>query len=183
MKATEILMQEHLIIQQVLDALEQGAQKLGSDTDTPKDFFVDAADFIRGYADDTHHKKEEGVLFKAMAEHGFSPDAGPLAVMLAEHEQARQFTQALTESAQKLHRGDRSAREDVIMYALSYVRHLRQHIMKENNILFPMADRVMPEDEAARIEADFERVERDEIGLGAHPKYEALARKLRDQMS
>lgn len=183
MRATEILMQEHLIIQQVLDALEQGAQRLGSGADTPKDFFVDAAEFIRGFADDTHHKKEEGVLFKSLAGHGFSPDAGPVAVMLAEHEQARRFTQALTESAQKLHRDDQGAREDVIMYALSYVKLLRQHIMKENNILFPMADRVVPEDEAARIEADFARVERDEIGPNAHPKYEALARKLRGQMS
>ena len=182
MKATEILMQEHLVIQEVLDALERGAQRLGSGENTPKDFFLDAAEFIRGFADDTHHKKEEGVLFKAMAKYGFTPDAGPVAVMLAEHEEARHFTQALTESAQRLHRGDQAAREDLIMYALSYVRHLRQHIMKENNILFPMADRVVPAEEAARIEADFDRVERDEIGPGAHPKYEALARKLRDQM-
>jgi len=183
LKATEILMQEHLLIQGVLDALERGAQRLGSGADTPKDFFLEAAEFIRGFADDTHHRKEEGVLFKALAQYGFSPDAGPVAVMLSEHEEARRYTQALTESAQKLHRGDQGAREDLIMYAMSYVRHLRQHIMKENNVLFPMADRVVPQDEAARIEADFARVERDEIGPGAHPKYEALARKLMDQIS
>lgn len=183
LKPTETLMQEHLLIQEVLDALEHGAKKLGSGADLPQDFFTDAAEFIRGFADDTHHKKEEGVLFKAMANYGFSPDAGPVAVMLSEHDQARQFTQAFSEAAQKLRRGNQGAREDVIMYALSYVRHLRQHIMKENNILFPMANRVMPEDEQARIEANFERVERDEIGPGAHPKYEALAHKLRDQVS
>ncbi len=183
MKATDILMQEHLLIEGVLDALERGAQTLGSGAETPKDFFLEATEFIRGFADDTHHRKEEGVLFKAMAEHGFSSEVGPVAVMLSEHEEARRYTQALTESAQKLHRGDRGAREDVIMYALSYVRHLRQHIMKENNILFPMADRVISGGEAAQIEADFARVEREEIGAGAHPKYEALARKLRNQVS
>ena len=183
MKATEILKQEHVLILEVLDVLERGAQRLGSGEDMPKDFFIDAAEFIRGFADDTHHKKEEGVLFKVLARHGFSPDAGPVAVMLSEHDEARHFTRALTEAAQKLHRGDQGAREEVIMYALSYVRHLRQHIMKENNILFPMADRVVPAEDAARIEADFERVERDEIGPGAHPKYEALARKLSAQMS
>jgi len=183
LKATEILMQEHLLIQEVLDALERGALRLASGAETPKDFFLEAADFIRGFADETHHKKEEGVLFKALASYGFSPHAGPVAVMLSEHEEARRFTQALAEAAQKFHRGDSSAREDLIMYALSYVRHLRQHIMKENNILFPMADRVVPEAEAARIEADFARVERDEIGADAHPKYEAMARKLKDQMS
>ena len=183
MKATQILMQEHVLILAVLDALEHGAQKLAAGTDTPADFFVDASEFIRGFADDTHHRKEEGVLFKALANYGFSPDAGPVAVMLSEHTEARRFTEALTQAAHKLHGGDQSAREDVIMYALAYVRHLRQHIMKENNILFPMADRAVPADEAARIEADFERVERDEIGPAAHPKYEALARKLRAQMA
>ena len=183
MKATEILMQEHGLILEVLDALEQGAQRLGSGADMPKDFFVEAAEFIRGFADDTHHRKEEGVLFKAMAQYGFSPDAGPVAVMLSEHEEARRYTQSLTEAAEKLQRGDLSAREDGIMYALAYIRHLRQHIMKENNILFPMADRVIPADEASRIEAGFERVEREEIGVGAHPKYEALARRLKDQAS
>ena len=183
MKATQILMQEHLLIQEVLDALERGAQKLGSGEDTPKDFFMEAADFIRGYADDTHHRKEEGVLFKALAQHGFSPDAGPVAVMLSEHEEARRLTQTITDLAQELHRGDQGAREDLIMYALAYVRHLRQHIMKENNILFPMADRAVPADDAARIEADFARVERDEIGPGAQRKYEALAHKLREQIA
>lgn len=183
MKATQILMQEHELILEVLEALERGAQKLGSGENTPKDFFVDAADFIRGFADETHHRKEEGVLFIAMAKYGFSSDTGPVAVMLSEHEEARHFTESFAEAAQKMYRGDPSAREDVIMYALSYVRHLRQHIMKENNILFPMADRVVAQDDARRIEADFARVERDEIGPGAHAKYEALARKLKDQIS
>lgn len=182
MKATEILMQEHLLIQEVLDALERGAQRLGSGNETPKDFFLQAADFIRGFADETHHKKEEGVLFKALAAYGFSPHAGPVAVMLSEHEEARRFTRELTAAAERLKKGDQSAREDLIMYALAYVRHLRQHIMKENNILFPMADRAIPEAEAARIEAEFARVEREEIGADAHPKYEALARNLKDQM-
>lgn len=182
MKATEILIQEHNLILGVLDALEQGAQKLGGGIDTPKDFFLDAAEFIRGFADETHHRKEEGVLFKAMERYGFSPDEGPVSVMLSEHEEARHYTRSMAEAAKKMHGGDARAREDVIMYALAYIRHLRQHIMKENNILFPMADRVVSAEDAAQVEADFARVERDEIGPGAHPKYQALARKLQEQM-
>ncbi len=183
MKATQILMQEHELILDVLQTLEQGAQQLGDGGAIAADFFVDAADFIRGFADDTHHRKEEGVLFKAMANYGFPPDGGPVAVMLSEHDEARRFTQALTQAAQQLLRGDQGAREPLIMYALAYIRHLRQHIMKENNILFPMADRAIPANAAAVIEADFERVERDEIAPGAHPKYQALARKLRAQLA
>jgi len=183
MKATEILMQEHTLIQDVLNSLERGAQKLAAGTDVPADFFLDAADFISGFADDAHHRKEEGVLFKAMGRHGFSPDAGPVAVMLAEHDEARRYTRGLAESAQKLKGGDRGASGDVSMYGLSYVRLLRQHIMKEANILFQMADSVIPRDEHAQIEADFEKVEREQIGPGVHEKYAAIADKLREQMA
>lgn len=181
MKATEILRQEHVLIQEVLDALERGAKKLGEGAAVPADFFIDAADFIRGFADDAHHRKEEGVLFKALARHGFSEDAGPVAVMLAEHNEARRFTQMLIESADRLKGGDERARDAVIMYALAYVQLLRQHIMKENNILFMMADRVIPAAEYAQLDAGFDRVEREEISPGVHEKYRALARKLKAQ--
>ena len=181
MKATEILRQEHQLILDVLDSLERGAQKLGAGSKMPEDFFVDAGDFIRGFADDAHHRKEEGVLFKAMVKHGFSEEAGPVAVMLFEHGEARRFTQSLIESAEKLRGGDGSAREEVIMYAQSYIRLLRQHIMKENNILFDMADKVVPAAEHAEIEAGFARVEREEIPPGTHEKYRALALKLKAQ--
>ena len=183
MKATEILLQEHSLIEGVLDALEQGARKLASGAELPAGFFVDAAEFIRGFADDAHHRKEEGVLFKAMARHGFQEDAGPLAVMLAEHEEARRTTLALAEAAERLRRGEASAREEVIMNAFAYVRLLRQHIMKESNVLFRMADQVIPESEHAAIDAGFAQVEREEIGPAAHAKYAALARKLRDQVA
>jgi hemerythrin-like domain-containing protein len=180
MKVTDILRQEHVLIQDVPDSLERGAKKLGDGEKLPAEFFTGAADFIRGFADDAHHRKEEGVLFKALARHGFSEEAGPVAVMLAEHNEARRFTQMLVESAERLQGGDASAREDVIMYALAYVRLLRQHIMKENNILFMMADQVVPAAEHAQLEAGFERVEREDIGPGVHEKYRALARKLKE---
>jgi len=182
MKATDILLQEHHLIEGFLDSLEQGAQKLASGAALPGAFFVEAAEFIRGYADDAHHRKEEGVLFKAMARHGFQEDAGPLAVMLAEHDEGRRHTRALAEAAARLQAGDHSAREEVIMHALAYVRLLRQHIMKESNILFRMADQVIPQSEHAEIEAGFAQVEREEIGPGVHEKFAALAQKLHHQV-
>ena len=58
---------------------------------------------------------------------------------------------------------------------------MRQHIMKENHILFELADRVIPAIEHSQIEADFEKVECEQIGPGSHEKYRALARKLKSQ--
>jgi hemerythrin-like domain-containing protein len=177
----EILREEHRLIEGVLDALELGAHRLGDGSGMSADFFVAAVDFIRGFADDAHHRKEEGVLFKAMARHGFSEETGPVAMMLFEHGEARRFTASLGEAAERLQRGDESAREDVITYALAYVRLLRQHIMKEDNILFEMAGRVIPAAEHGGIEAGFEKVEHDELAPGVQEKYRALALSFRDR--
>lgn len=182
MKATDILMAEHEIILSVLDALERGAEKLRAGGTVPAQFFLDAADFIRNFADRCHHMKEEGVLFKTMVERGFPGEHGPIAVMLSEHEQGRDFTQDMAEAAQKLEKGDDSARNAVAHAALSYVALLRAHIQKENQILFPMAANFIPEPEHEAVEKAFEEVERTGTGAGVHEKYEALARALRKQM-
>ncbi len=176
MKATEILMEEHRIIENVLTALTLAARTQKTDDPLPVQFFVDAVDFIRGFADGCHHRKEEDVLFKALARHGFSEDQGPLGVMLHEHEQGRSFTRSMADAVQRIERGDKSARALLAEAATSYAHLLRHHIAKENQVLFKMADRAIPLDEQAEIEEAFDRIESEEAD--AHRKYEALAQSL-----
>ena len=71
-----------------------------------------------------------------------------------------------------------SARADVVNNARGYATLLRQHIQKENGILFPMADQVIPVTQRAEVAADFERVEHEDTGEGVHEKYLALAEAL-----
>lgn len=59
-----------------------------------------------------------------------------------------------------------------------YVALLRQHIQKEDGILFPMADQVIPVNQHADVVTGFERVEHAETGEGIHEKYLALAKAL-----
>ena len=186
MKATEILMQEHRVIEGVLDTLQVAAESAGSGgaaTRGPSalrpSFFIDAADFIKGFADGCHHHKEEGVLFKSMADHGFPTQNGPVAVMLNEHEIGRQYTRGMRAAAEKWAQGDESAREQAAENALGYVALLRQHIMKEDSILFPMADRAIPVSKHDDVLTGFEHVEHEETGEGIHEKYLALAESLR----
>ncbi|MGE5602975.1 MAG: hemerythrin domain-containing protein, partial [Nitrososphaerales archaeon] len=65
MQATDILMEEHRVIERVLTSLERAAVRLDNGEAVRPGFFVDAADFVKGFADGCHHKKEEGVLFTA----------------------------------------------------------------------------------------------------------------------
>ncbi len=178
MKATEILRDEHRVIERVLDALEAGADRVDRGAAIDPAFFLDAAEFIRGFADGCHHHKEEGVLFVAMNAAGMPTQGGPIGVMLTEHEEARALTRALRDGAQRMEAGDRVAGAQVVNAARGYVRLLRAHIQKEDQILFPMADQLIPPSQHARVEQEFDRVEREESGADAHRKYHALAEEL-----
>jgi hemerythrin-like domain-containing protein len=178
MQATQILMEEHRIIERVLAAMETAAGRLAGGDYLRPAFFLNSALFIMNFADGCHHRKEEGVLFVAMNESGLSSQGGPIGMMLAEHEKGRQFTREMKDAAEKWEKGDLSARSVVIQNALGYVALLHQHIHKEDSILFPMADRIIPLGKQEKVSADFERIEHEEISAGIHEKYLALAEVL-----
>ncbi len=182
MKATQILMDEHRVIERVLAAIEAAVARLESGGQVDPAFFIDATEFIRGFADGCHHHKEEGVLFEAMNAAGMPKDQGPVAVMLSEHEQARAYTRGLREGAEKMQAGDADAVAQVVRNAKGYAALLRQHIAKEDQILFPMAEGVIPKTQHDQLLADFDRVEHEETGEGVHEKYLALADKLEKQV-
>lgn len=178
MKATDVLSEEHRVIERVLNVLEKGADRLESGQPVPAEFFLTATDFIKGFADGCHHLKEEGVLFKRMNQQGMALDNGPLGVMLAEHEAGRQYTRALRSAAEAMQIGDKQGNPRAIESARSYVNLLRQHILKEDNILYPMSDKVIPLEQHEAVWEDFEHVEHVETGEGVHEKYLGLAEAL-----
>jgi len=163
--------------------METGAERLTAGQPVRPGFFLDAADFIKGFADGCHHRKEEGVLFEAMVAAGLPKQAGPIAVMLAEHEQGRAYTRGMREAALRLAGGDASAQVEVARNAQGYAALLRGHIAKENSILFPMADQMISAARQAQVAEDFEHVEHEETGAGIHEKYLALAEALEREMT
>lgn len=177
MKATQVLIEEHEVIVRVLNALDRASNS----PITGPDFFIGAAEFIRGFADGCHHRKEENVLFTAMEHSGVPVQGGPIGVMLLEHEQGRRLTRAMRAGAEQWAAGSAAARVETYQAAAEYVALLRQHIAKENGILFPMADRAIPADRQEQVWEDFERVEHEETGEGVHEKYLALAETLERQ--
>jgi len=178
MKPTEILMQEHRLIEQVLDCLEDAAGRLEDGENVSPEFFLDAANFVAGFADRCHHQKEEDILFVAMVARGMSKDAGPVAVMLHEHEQGRRFTAGFRSAAEQMKTGDVEAAADVVRNVFDFVNLLREHIMKEDNVLFPMAEQVIPADDMQQMSEQFQRVVADDEQSGRLAEYQTLAAKL-----
>jgi hemerythrin-like domain-containing protein len=178
---TSILADEHRIIERLLTALDEAAAKIERGQTVRTGFFLDAAEFIRGFADGCHHRKEEGILFPAMMGHGFPMTSGPLAVMLAEHEQARGHARAMREAAEAHGRGDRTAGDLMAASARAYATLLRQHITKEERALFPMAESAITAAKHAPLAAELEQSARDT--KAAERKYVDLVDALRSEMS
>jgi len=181
-QATKTLIDEHRVIERVLAVLEKAADGLESDQGVPVEFFLNAADFIKGYADGSHHIKEEGLLFPAMEAAGIPRQGGPIGVMLAEHEEGRRLTRLMRAAAEKLAAGETAAKSEVIVNARAYTRLLHQHIAKEDQVLFPMADRVIQVPAQSSLEQEFERAVQAEITAGVHEKYLALVEQLELQL-
>jgi hemerythrin-like domain-containing protein len=171
-------MEEHRVIERVLNALEKAVNRLNRGENVYLRFFAGTAVFIKGFVDDCHHKKEESVLFPALVENGLSKESGPVAVMLAEHEEGRLLAQRMRQATERLQAGDVRAHDVVVLNATGYIKLLRQHIYKEDNILFPMADKVIPTDQQEQILDAFTQFEHDDKGEGVHEKYYGLAERL-----
>lgn len=178
MNLTEILSSEHRVIEQVMAALDAAASRVEAGEAMRTGFFQDAADFIAGFADGYHHGKEERVLFPAMAQHGVPTEAGPIAVMLYEHDEGRRLTAGLRDAAARLAAGESKAAAVVADYARAYGELLAQHIFKEDNILFPLAWRVIAPGEWEELARAVEAVEREQAHGRSKASYIDLARKL-----
>lgn len=145
--AIDVLMAEHRRILGVLDALERFA---GSEGSSPS-ALAPYVEFLTLYADAQHHAKEEDILFAVMVDHGFPRDAGPIAVMLHEHDLGRELVEQLRAASS----GDRWTGDDraaVTRAAGDLCVLLRHHIAKEDQVLYPMAQARLPAEAMAAVD-------------------------------
>jgi hemerythrin-like domain-containing protein len=138
-KCVELMMQEHELIVEVLASLKAMADELAAGSSVSRQDVADFGRFFRDFADKCHHGKEEDRLFVKMVEAGFPQDSGPVAVMLAEHEEGRQEVRGLVAIGSGSGVLSDAEQARVIQYASEFVPLLYAHIQKENNILYPMA--------------------------------------------
>ncbi len=162
MNATETLMHDHELILEALGVLEALAGRAARHDPVPREPNEQLVGFFREFADRYHHANEEGELFPALERHGLPHGGGPIAVMLHEHEQGRALLRSLADLAGGL--ADAAGRERFADVPRAYQELLEQHIMKENEVLFRMAARMLTPAEDARIVAAFAEHAREVLG-------------------
>lgn len=142
---TQALVDEHRLILRMITLLERNAALTAAGGYSNWKFYLDGVDFIRNYADRFHHAKEEDVLFEALVKNGMPRENSPIAAMLMEHDQGRIFVMALETAALEAQDGGTGREQRIANSALSYATLLREHISKEDEILYPLAERVIPD--------------------------------------
>lgn len=178
MRATEILSQEHRVIELVLACVDRIADDATAKGAIDAASARDALSFIRTFADGCHHGKEEERLFPAMERRGMPREAGPTAVMRYEHELGRGHVKAMDAALTAFEAGDASGVARFAKEAHGYVELLRDHIAKEDDILFPMADGMLDARAQEELLREFHHVEEHEMGAGTHERFLALAQSL-----
>jgi hemerythrin-like domain-containing protein len=131
--ATATLRLEHAMILQALAVLEAAAARGAAGEPPPPDAWAALVDWLRGFADARHHAKEERLLFPALEAAGVPRAGGPIDVMLEEHAVGRGLVREMGEALPA----------ERCRHAMDYVRLLRAHIAREDEILFEIADTVL----------------------------------------
>lgn len=178
MHPTDTLKEEHVAIKSMLEIIDGICSRLERKEKIPPVHLDRILDFLRTFADKCHHHKEEQILFPEMENAGIPGQGGPIGVMLYEHTVGREHVRGISEAVER-YKNDAGDTEDLIANGRAYVALLSQHIFKEDNILYPMAERVLPEDVMDAMNEAFGRVEEDLVGAGKHEDYHRLLKELR----
>jgi len=181
MKPTEQLKEEHKAIKVALSILSNVSKKLKSGETVNQEDLGRILEFIKSFADTCHHGKEEDLLFVAMEKVGIPRDRGPIGTMLREHETGRSYVRSMSEAIEKYKAGETSYSSQFIQNAGRYVELLTQHIDKEDNILYPMADTQLSEEKQRQLIEEFEKLEQERIGIGKHEELHELLHNLKDK--
>ncbi len=121
--------------------------------------------FLKLFADKCHHGKEEGLFFPAILEIGHSTCSPIIDQMLYEHTEGRKHIAEMQAAVDGIFKD-----QDFAKAATEYIKLLRSHIMKENNVLFDIADKIIPEDKQLALLEEFEEFEEEVMGEGTHAK-------------
>ncbi len=137
-------------------------------------------EFIRGFTEECHHRKEEEVLFPALAEQLRTAPVDPLPELIREHVRIRILLDKLREAVGAYAAGETTDRDELAALADEYADLSIEHMRKENVVLIDLIENALPADKKLEVAERFLVIE-DELGPGYRERYEELADNLHDE--
>lgn len=175
MQARGPLMIEHRLIERMIAKIEQALTRV-EQTGKIDPLFVDqAVDFIRIYADRTHHGKEEDILFRDLQDRELSAqDRQIMSELIEEHVYGRRVTKALKDANEEYRQGNSEALGAIILALRTLVDFYPRHIEKEDKVFFPASRAYFSDAEDQAMLAEFWEFDRKMI----HEKYSLMVEEL-----
>ncbi len=155
MEAVTILKKEHMIILKFLDQLALAGEMVVQDKFPPEQFFEQAVDFARKFADKFHHFKEEDIMFRILAQKRSGELDAELEKLRQQHEHCRSYVSAISAAAEGCAAGRDGEARILHRNLVDYVNMLRKHINFENITFFPLVVRELSADELDALASEF----------------------------
>ncbi|QDI89078.1 cation-binding protein [Candidatus Nitrosopumilus sp. SW] len=175
--STASLRRDHELIEKVVKAMDATISLLNENKKIPESILLPVIDFSKNFTDVCHHSKEENSLFPALEQAGLPKNMGPIAMMLIDHERSREIAASMESSAKEYLSSGESAK--LISDMKQYVEHITEHLWKENNRLFMMAEARL-QYVAQKVDGELNEIEATKLkDLGkTRQHYEDLAENL-----
>lgn len=179
MFVTENLMKEHQLILKCIDLMERYVEFSLKHPDTP--ILLEKAagfiEFIHEFADHFHHAKEEDILFRYLVAPGVLTHCNPVPQMLMEHDKGREYVRNMEQAVRA------KALNDLAANGVQYARLLKEHIYKEDNILYPMAERGLSNEAKTAIMEEYVQTDQRLNSLAIWDKYEVFCTELEQRLN
>ncbi len=175
MSVTEQLKQEHQLILNYISLMEQYINH--ADTSLLLSNAESFIAFIHDFADSFHHAKEEDVLFRYLEAPNVLAHCNPIPQMLFEHNKARELVNAMKSAVAEANT------DGLLMTVRQYAGLLREHIFKEDNILYPMAERGLSDSVKAALLTEYAEIEQKLNSAEIWEKYQSLYLELAERLN
>jgi len=176
-KASQNLMSDHRDISLTLNILEKICNLLKTNREADLVDITRLIYFIKIFADECHHGKEEKLLLPAINEVAVRRQRELIEELLTEHVKLRSLIKSMQDSIL----GDSVRIDTFLQSSIVYIDLMRNHIEKENYDLFPFCDTRLSERKQVELLKKFKTFENGVIGNEYYPVFHAMLEKFEEK--
>ncbi|MBU3965564.1 hemerythrin domain-containing protein [Patescibacteria group bacterium] len=185
-KPTDVLKADHKTIKDIINILNTCAIMIKERKKIDPGILKEAVSLVNNFTHRYHRRKEESVLFKIMARKGSLTGLGlnNVATMINEHDEGAVYVRKLAALLKDSVNYKVFHKRTVLKNLHGYISLLSSHLMYEENVLYPVINKMLNRQEQQNVLKSFEAIEEEMANIGDADRYKNaiknLERRLRD---
>lgn len=175
--AIQCLSCEHRHIETVIKSLQDVVAALDARQRLNVHKLRTVVEFLRVYADQRHHQREEGIFFALLVKRGVPPQGCPIGGLNNEHEKGRVLVSVLDKGITAYEQKQSGAEHTVRQTLQEIIDLYRKHLWMEDAMVFPMAEKLISKADDKELKEKFADLD-SKIGSDVIVRLEQFARSL-----